>query len=300
MINKKWTAEDIQDQKGRVVIVTGSSSGIGYEAARVLANKNATIIIAVRNMEKGKAAANRIKKQNSSADLLIMELDLANLKSVKTFAEKFNSEFERLDLLINNAGVMMPPYTKTVDGFELQFGTNHLGHFALTSLLFERLNSTPDSRIVTVSSMAHKYADFDFSDLNWEKRKYKKMGSYGASKISNLFFTYELKDWLHKSGSKVKATAAHPGWTATDLQRHSGLFEFMNGIFAQSVEMGALPTLRAAADESAESGDYFGPSGWHQWKGFPKKVESNKFSHDKNAAQKLWEISENMTGIKFQ
>ena len=299
MTQQKWDADKIPDQKGKVVIVTGSSSGIGFEAARVLAEKNAIVIIAVRDMGKGNIAANKIRAQHQNSDVHVLELDLANLDSVKTFAGTFKEKYIKLDLLINNAGVMIPPYSKTADGFELQFGTNHLGHFALTALLIDLLKNTKDSRIVNVASTAHKYGNLNFNDLNWERRKYKAWRAYGDSKISNLFFTYELSRKLKGADSELKVTAAHPGWTATDLQRHSGLFEFMNTFFAMKAWQGALPTLRAATDAAANSGDYFGPDGWQGWRGFPVKVESNQLSHDEKISAKLWEISEKLTGIKF-
>ena len=299
MSKQKWDTEKIPDQKRKVVIVTGSSSGIGFEAARVLASKNATVIIAVRNPEKGNSTVNKIRGQYKNVDVHFMELDLADLDSVRLFAKAFKEKYNKLDLLINNAGVMTPPYSKTKDGFELQFGTNHLGHFALTGLLIELLKNTNGSRIVNVASAAHKYGNLNFADLNWEKRKYKAWRAYGDSKISNLYFTYELQRRLADTKSNVKVTAAHPGWTATDLQRHSKLFVFMNGFFAMKIWQGALPTLRAAIDETAQSGDYFGPDGWQEWRGYPQKVESNKLSHEKNIAKKLWEISEKLTGIKF-
>ena len=299
MSQQKWDTEKIPDQKGKVVLVTGSSSGIGFEAARVLASKNATVIIAVRNPRKGNSTVNKIRGQHKNADVHFMELDLADLGSIHLFTKIFKEKFNKLDLLINNAGVMIPPYGKTKDGFELQFGTNHLGHFALTGLLIDLLKKTKDSRIVNVSSAAHKYGNLNFADLNWEKRKYKAWRAYGDSKISNLYFTYELQRRLADSKSNVKVTAAHPGWTATDLQRHSKLFVFMNGFFAMKIWQGALPTLRAAIDEVAQSGDYFGPDGWQEWRGYPQKVESNKLSHDKNIGAKLWEVSQQLTGIKF-
>jgi NAD(P)-dependent dehydrogenase (short-subunit alcohol dehydrogenase family) len=249
--NKHWTAENISDQKGKVVIVTGSSSGIGYEAARVLANKNAKIITAVRNLEKGEKAKAKILAQNANADLLVMQIDLSDLSSVKRFADEFNEKFDKLDILINNAGVMIPPYSKTKDGFELQFGTNHLGHFALTLQLLDLIRKTPNARVVNVSSGAHKYGNINFDDLNWENRKYKPMRSYGDSKIANLYFTSELSKLIGDEDNKILVTAAHLGWTATELQRHSGLFEFLNGFFAMSIEQGTLPTLRAATDPDA-------------------------------------------------
>jgi len=295
----KWDGNNIPNQKDRTAIVTGSSSGIGYEAARVLANKEAEVIIAVRNTRKGEAAMKKIKEQNKNANVSVMVLDLASLESIKKFAAEFKKKYVRLDLLINNAGVMIPPYSKTADGFELQMGTNHFGHFALTGLLMDLLNKTENSRVVNISSAAHKYGSLDFDDLNWENRRYKAWNAYGDSKIANLYFTYELQRRLHKSGSRVLVTASHPGWTATDLQRHSGLFNFMNKFFAMGLEQGTLPTLRAAVDDEVKGGEFYGPDGWQEWKGNPVVVESNKLSKDSSIAQKLWDVSENLTGIKF-
>ena len=297
--NKKWNTDNISDQKGRVAIVTGASSGIGFETARVLANKNAEVIIAVRNQSKGENAVQKIKDRNKNVNVKLMLLDLASLKSVKKFAEEFRQNYDRLDLLINNAGVMIPPYTKTKDGFELQFETNHLGHFALTGLLLDIIKKSPDSRIVNVSSSGHKIGHINFNDLNWEKRKYEPWKAYGDSKIANLYFTYELKERLSENSSNPKVTAAHPGWTATELQRNAGYMRFLNKLFAMPVEQGALPTLRAATDENAGSGDYFGPCGFMEMKGYPVKVKSNKLSHDKTVAVKLWDVSEELTKVKF-
>jgi len=299
MSKQKWDSGDIPDQKGRVVIVTGSSSGIGYETARVLANKNATVVIAVRNLQKGNAALDKIKAGYQNADVRVMELDLADLESIRNFAAEFKSNFSRLDLLINNGGVMMPPYSKTADGFELQFGTNHLGHFALTGLLLDLIEKTHDSRIVNVSSGSHTYGELDFDDLNWENRSYKKMKAYGDSKIANLYFTFELQRRFENRNMNVIASAAHPGWTATELQRHVGIFDFLNRFLAQGIEMGALPTLYAAIALDVKGGDYYGPSGWREMKGCPKKVESNELSHSREIAAKLWNLSEKLTGIKF-
>jgi NAD(P)-dependent dehydrogenase (short-subunit alcohol dehydrogenase family) len=299
MPKEKWSSNNIPDQKGRVVIVTGSSSGIGYETARVLAEKNAMVIMAVRDLQKGKAAADKILGEHPNADVEVMELDLADLESVREFTAEFKNKFSRLDLLINNAGVMMPPYSKTADGFELQFGTNHLGHFALTGLLFDLIKGTPGSRIVNVSSSGHNYGDLDFDDLNWEKRPYKKMKAYADSKIANLYFTYELQKRVDRNGGNPLVTAAHPGWTATELQRHAGFFRFLNHFLSQDVTMGALPTLYAAVGEDVKGSDYHGPSGWREMRGYPKKVASNKLSHNEEIARKLWEISKELTGVKF-
>jgi NAD(P)-dependent dehydrogenase (short-subunit alcohol dehydrogenase family) len=301
MKNEKWNTENILSQKGRIVIVTGSSSGIGYETARVLANKQASVIIAVRNLEKGNKALAKIIQQNKDADVRVMELDLANLASVKNFAENFQKNYSRLDLLINNAGVMIPPYSKTTDGFELQFGTNHLGHFALTGQLLKLLISTQGSRIVNVSSGAHNFGTLDFDDLNWEKRNYAQWTAYGDSKLANLYFTYELDRKLKEQGINTVVTASHPGWTATELQRTAGdVMKYLNGIFAQDITMGALPTLRAAIEEGLKGGEYFGPNGFMEISGYPVKVESNQLSKDRAIAQKLWVVSEQLTSVKFE
>ena len=195
---------------------------------------------------------------------------------------------------------MMPPYSKTADGFELQFGTNHIGHFVLTAQLIDLIEKTPSGRIVNVSSMAHNNGALDFEDLTWEKRSYNKMKSYGDSKIANLYFTYELQRKLDAAGYKTIASASHPGWTATDLQRHAGLFSFLNFFFAMKVEQGALPTLRAAIDENAKGGDYYGPDGWKELRGDPVKVDSNSLSKDDNIAKKLWHKSVELSGIDFK
>ncbi len=229
-----------------------------------------------------------------------MELDLANLGSVGKFAETFKNEYARLDLLINNAGVMIPPYSKTADGFELQFGTNHLGHFALTAQLFEVLLGTKDARIVNVASGAHNVGNLDFDDLNWENRSYSSWRAYGDSKIANLYFTYQLNKKLKENGFDTIAAAAHPGYTATELQRHVSLIAFLNNFFAQTVSMGALPTLRAATEEGLAGGEYFGPGGLMEMWGNPVQVRSNNLSKDEKIAERLWEVSENLTGVKFE
>jgi len=299
MSKQNWTAENISDQKEKIAIVTGSSSGIGYEAARVLANKNAKVIIAVRNLTKGEIAKSNITAQFNNADIDVMKIDLADLDSVNGFVADYSKKFDRLDLLLNNAGVMIPPYSKTKNGFELQMGTNHFGHYALTLQLMGIIEKTPDSRIVNVSSAAHKYGNLNFDDINWEKRKYKAWKAYGDSKIANLYFTRELARRLKNSDKRILVTAAHPGWTATELQRHSGLFEYLNKFFAMSIEQGALSTLRAAFDENAKSGDYFGPDGFMEWKGYPVKVEMNKLAEDTSLAKKLWNVSEQLTNVKI-
>jgi len=294
----KWTTANIPDQSGRVVIVTGANSGIGFETAQALAAKGAELILAVRDTNKGDEAAKRIQQSFGKAKLHVLRLDLADLSSVKEFATNFMTTFSRLDLLINNAGIMIPPYGKTIDGFESQMGTNHLGHFSLTAQLYPLLQQTPESRIVNVSSNAHKMGALNFDDLGWEKRKYVAWKAYGDSKIANLYFTYELARKLVQVEAKVITTAAHPGLTETNLAK-SKVLRGLNRLVAQTAPMGALPTLMAATEPSAKNGDYFGPSGMAEWKGFPKQVISNKLSHDEDHAQKLWTVSEELTGIKF-
>lgn len=299
MSTTNWKAENIKDQSGLVAIVTGSSSGIGYEAARVLANKGAEVIVAVRNAGKGNAAAEKIRAQNNKTNVKTMILDLADLSSVRNFAADFQANYSRLDLLINNAGVMIPPYGKTADGFELQFGTNHLGHFALTGLLLPILANTKNARIVNVSSGAHNAGNIDFDDLTWEKRGYSSWRAYGDSKIANLYFTYELNKKLKENGLDTISTAAHPGYTNTELQRHLSLIAFMNSFLAQDISIGALPTLRAATEKNLKGSEYFGPGGFMEMWGHPVQVKSNQLSHDEKIAQKLWTVSEELTGVKF-
>lgn len=296
---KRWDDRLMLDQSGKVAIVTGAGSGLGFETVRALAGKNAKVVMAVRNTAKGREAAARIKKECPRADVDVMELDLADLSSVRKFAQNFTKRVSRLDLLINNAGVMVPPYGKTVDGFELQFGTNHLGHFALTVLLIDMLKKVSGSRIVTVSSGAHAFGMLDFDDLNWEKRRYNAWQAYGDSKLANLYFTRELQRRLDEEGSDVLAVAAHPGWAATELQRHQWWVRLLNNFFAQPVGMGALPTLYAATAPDVHGSEYFGPDGKGQMRGYPVKVQSSKRSRDMVVASRLWEVSEEMTGIRW-
>ncbi len=294
-----WDVDDIPNQSGRVIAITGASSGIGKETARVFAQKNAKVIIAVRNVAKGQDVAAALRKQFPAADIEVRELDLASLASVRSFAESMLRDYQRLDLLINNAGVMMCPYAKTRDGFEIQFGTNHLGHFALTLQLLPLLKKTEGARVVVVSSLAHRRGKLDRSDLNWAQRKYKTGQAYCDSKLANLYFVYELARKLEAEGGNPTITAAHPGWTATELQRHAFVFKLLNHFFAQTPAMGALPALRAAIDDSALPGDYFGPSERSETRGHPIKVESTALAHDAEAAHKLWTLSEELTAIKY-
>lgn len=299
IINKKhWDSSHIADLTGKVAIVTGSNSGIGYETVRALAKKNAQVIMAVRNAQKGEKALARIKADNPQAQVKIMSLDLANLASVHAFADSFKSNYQQLDLLINNAGVMVPPFTKTADGFELQMGTNHLGHFALSGLLMERLMQTPQSRLVVLGSAAHKWGNIDFDDLTWEKRPYNDMRAYADSKIANLYFLSELSRRVKDMPNAPLVTGAHPGWTSTDLQQTTSL-RFANWLFAMPGWKGALPTLRAACDPEAQYNDYYGPKGLMEMNGYPIKVGRSEKAQDAAIARKLWDVSEELTGIKF-
>ena len=295
----RWTTDNIPHLTGKTVIVTGANSGIGFETAKALALKGAAVALAVRNTEKGEAAAREIQKNYPDAGLTVAELDLGSLESVKCFADLFIKTNRRLDLLVNNAGVMMPPFETTEDGFELQFGTNHLGHFALTGLLLPLLIRTEGSRVVNVSSAMHKRGRINFDDLN-SRMSYSKAAAYGQSKLANLLFTYELQRKLENAGSGTIAAAAHPGWTITNLQRYSGGARFLNPVFGQNPHMGALPTLRAAVDAGVKGGEYFGPGGFMEMKGFPVKVESNGKSHEIETASRLWEVSEELTGVVYK
>ncbi len=293
-----WSTKNIPDQTGRYAIVTGANSGIGFEAAKALAAKGAHVTLACRNLDKANAAKAKIEKAVKGAKVETKQLDLADLASVEAFAEAYHQSPGKLDLLVNNAGVMVPPYGKTKDGFELQFGANHLGHFALTAKLMDLLDQSDNARIVNVSSQAHRAGDIRFDDLNWEK-DYKPWSAYGQSKLANLLFTYELDRRLKSAGKTIAVTAAHPGWSATNLQRTTLPVRIGNIFFGQAPKNGALPTLRAATDPDAPSGTYWGPRGLMEMNGAPVKVDSNKKSKDPELARRLWDVSEQMTGQRF-
>jgi NAD(P)-dependent dehydrogenase (short-subunit alcohol dehydrogenase family) len=307
---KKWSQADIPDQSGRVAIVTGANTGIGYHTAAALADAGAHVVLAVRNLEKGNEALARIVAASPQADVTLAELDLSSLDSVRTAAKALRSAYPRIDLLINNAGVMWTPKQVTKDGFEMQFGTNHLGHFALTGLLLDHLLPVRGSRVVTVSSMGHRLrAAIHFDDLQWE-RGYDRIGAYGQSKLANLLFTYELQRRLSlapdtgKSTKSTIAAAAHPGGSNTELARNlPAIFQPVTAVLGpvlfQSAEMGALPTLRAATDPAVEGGQYYGPEGFAEQRGHPKLVQSSAQSHDQELQSQLWTVSEQLTGVTF-
>ena len=295
-MSKNWTVNDIPDLTGKVAIVTGANSGIGCETARTLAEKNATVVMACRNLEKAEKAKSDIRKNLSNGKLEIIQLDLADLASVNKFAESFKAKYSRLDTLINNAGIMMPPFTKTRDGFEVQFGANHLGHFALTGLLLDVLLATPQARIVNVSSGVHRFGKIDFENLHAEKG-YNPSGAYGQSKLANLLFTRELNRRLVAQSSDVVATSAHPGWTVTGLQR--GVMHTISRVIGQKPPMGALPTLMAVFDPTAGRNDYYGPRGLGEMRGYPKKVGMSDTAKDDVVAKRLWEVSKALTGVSY-
>ncbi len=300
----KWTTEQIEDLRGKRIIITGGASGIGFSAAEVLVSKGASLVLAVRNVVKGEKAAAKISGSVTGADVRVMHLDLGDLASVRQFAASFTGLFDRLDILINNAGVMVPPYSRTKDGFELQFGTNHLGHFALTAHLLPLLMATPHSRVVTVSSIAARKAAINFSNLDGA-RGYNRMNFYRQSKLANLLFAIELQDRLKKSGSGTISVLCHPGVSATNLvSRGSGkeagkAMKFLMSLFAQPAEMGALPTLYAATHSGLSGGEYIGPDGPRNTRGNPVITGEDLRLFKPDLAAKLWEVSEELTGVKY-
>ena len=306
----KWTADQIPDLKGKTAIVTGANSGLGYDTALELARHGAQVILACRSKDKTDKAIQEMLKSAPGAKLEFMALDLSDLASVRSFAKAFLAKYPRLDLLCNNAGVMALPFNKTKDGFEMQVGTNHLGHFALTGLLLGTLQSTPGSRVMNVASLAHNWTRaLDLDDLNFERKKYSKWDAYGKSKLANLTYTFELDRRLKKSGSKVMTVAAHPGYSATNLmfvgpaQEKSSLGKFImnvgNALLAQPAAMGALPSLYAATMPDVQAADYIGPDGFQQLKGYPVKVGCRKIARDPEIGARLWELSEKLTGVRY-
>jgi NAD(P)-dependent dehydrogenase (short-subunit alcohol dehydrogenase family) len=300
-----WTAAEIPDQRGRVAVVTGANSGLGLVTARELARAGAHVVLACRNLVKGEIAMREIEGAVAGARIELAELDLGNLASVRAFAARVRDGHDRLDLLVNNAGVMAPPRRTTADGFELQIGTNHLGHFALTGLLLGTLEGRDDARVVTVSSGAHRMGRIDFADLQREHR-YNRWTAYGQSKLANLLFMYELERRLRAAGSTVLSLAAHPGYAATNLQTAAPplvdrmVMRVGNAVFAQSAEMGALPLLYAATYPGLPGGTYVGPSGIAESRGHPVVVSSSGAARDAGVAARLWAVSEELTGVTYE
>ena len=295
--------DKVPNINGKIAIVTGANIGLGYEVAKGLATKEAKVIMACRNLAKAAVAKKEIEQAVPQADMEVMRLDLNSLQSVRDFAVVFSSNYDRLDLLIENAGIMVPPFATTEDGFESQMGVNYFGHFLLTNLLFPLIQSTKDSRIITLSSMAHKQGKIDFSNINAEKN-YSKMGAYGQSKLACLMFAYELQRRLVSAGEGTIAVSVHPGVSNTNLGQHVPRFLYnllvpLMSFITHSPENAALPTLMAALDTNVEGGDYYGPTGFNEMKGKPGKVTSMPHSHDLEVASKLWDVSEELTGEKF-
>jgi NAD(P)-dependent dehydrogenase (short-subunit alcohol dehydrogenase family) len=305
---KPWTADDIPDLSGKTIVVTGGNSGIGYEAALAFARKRAEVILACRDLGKARTAAAQITGSATGANVKVMELDLSNLASVRGFSDAFHLQHEALHVLCNNAGVMAIPYRQTADGFEMQFGTNHLGHFALTGLLLDRLIATEGARVVNVSSTGHRFGSIRFDDLQW-KNGYRKWRAYGQSKLANLLFTLELQRKVDAAGKKLMAVACHPGYAATNLQavgpQMSGqsvfgyLSEVGNQYLAQSAAMGALPTEYAAVAPDVRGGDYIGPDGMAELWGNPVHVGRSATAQDAAVASRLWEVSEQLTNVHY-
>ena len=303
-MREKWTAADIPDQAGRTAVVTGANSGLGLVAARELARAGADVVLACRDTAKGGRAAAAIAAAIRGTKLAVAALDLADLDSVRAFAEQFSARHEGAELLINNAGLMAPPRGETKEGFELQFGTNHLGHFALTGLLLGKLEGREDARVVTVTSTAHKFGRINFGDLQSE-RHYRRWRAYGQSKMANVLFALELDRRLRAAGSEIKSIAAHPGYAATNLQSAAPPFvdraalAIANRLFAQSPEMGALPELFAATRPNLDGGLFIGPDGFEEQRGHPKVVAPVRAGRDQGVANRLWRVSEDLTGISY-
>jgi NAD(P)-dependent dehydrogenase (short-subunit alcohol dehydrogenase family) len=308
-----WTTVDIPDQHGVTAVVTGSNSGIGFIAARELARAGATTVMACRNPQKASDAEAKLRADVPEADLTVLPLDLADLSSVRAFAADLGKRYDGLDLLVNNAGVMAIPHRTTADGFEMQLGTNHLGHFALTGLVLDQLRSRQHPRVVTISSGAHRRGSINFDDLQSERR-YSTWGAYMQSKLANLLFMYELHRRTEAAGLALRSVGAHPGYASTNLQfvgpqmagnrlvgaLSSGMMSIGNAILGQSDEMGALPTLYAATTPDLPGGSYVGPDGWMELHGHPTLVKSSRNARDPETARRLWEASEQLTDVHYQ
>jgi NAD(P)-dependent dehydrogenase (short-subunit alcohol dehydrogenase family) len=302
-----WTVERVPDQAGKTIVVTGANSGIGLAATRILASRGARVVLACRDTAKGEKARAQIAAVHPDAQISVQRLDLADLGSVREFAAAVSKEHQRLDVLVNNAGVMALPYCKTCDGFEMQFGTNHLGHFALTGLLLPRLMEAPSPRVVTVASVAHYFGSIDFEDLHGEK-SYWRWPAYAQSKLANLLFVKELARRVERAGMSILSVACHPGYASTNLTtagaRMDGssfkqAFMKMGNALAQSAEYGSMPTVYAATADDVKPGDYIGPDGLLELVGLPRKVGVSSGAEDPKVAARLWQVSEELTGVRF-
>jgi NAD(P)-dependent dehydrogenase (short-subunit alcohol dehydrogenase family) len=307
--DRGWTAADVPDQSGKTCLVTGATSGIGFRCARVLAARGARVILACRDRGRGRRALDALLVGAPRAQPAQVTLDLASLASVRGCAEEVRAASDRLDILVNNAGLMAIPFARTADGFEMQFGVNHLGHFALTGLLLPLLSAAPAARVVTVSSLVHRRARMVFEDLLFERRPYKAWTAYGQSKLANLLFTFELERRMRHGHLSTAALAAHPGYAATELQargpRLSGstvmvaVMRIANALFAQSAEAGAWPLVRAATDPAARGGEFYGPRNLGEMRGPAVRVEGEAGARDQESAERLWRESERLTGVRY-
>jgi NAD(P)-dependent dehydrogenase (short-subunit alcohol dehydrogenase family) len=304
MKKHKWSENDVPDQSGRVVVVTGSNTGLGLDTARVLAERGAQVVLAVRNVDKGEAACEKIRQSVPDAEVSTQRLDLGSLDSVRTASAELRAAHPRIDLLINNAAVAFPPKTTTPDGFELQFGTNHLGHFALTGLLLENMLGVEGARVVVVASLDHKLGGaIHFDDLQWERR-YSSALAYAQSKLANLMFCYEFHRRLVKSGAPLMTVAAHPGYSHSELFRNmwkpvQAMMKFADRFIGQDPAKGALPQLYAATMPDVQGGQYWGPDGFLEMAGYPTLVRSSKKSYDQQVQERLWTVSEELTGVTY-
>jgi NAD(P)-dependent dehydrogenase (short-subunit alcohol dehydrogenase family) len=304
MKKRKWSENDVPDQSGRVVVVTGSNTGLGLDTARVLAERGAQVVLAVRNVDKGEAACEKIRQSVPDAEVSTQLLDLGSLESVHTASAELRAAHPRVDLLINNAAVAFPPKTTTPDGFELQFATNHLGHFALTGLLLENMLGVDGARVVVVASLDHKLGGaIHFDDLQWERR-YSSALAYAQSKLANLMFCYEFHRRLVKSDAPLMTVAAHPGYTKSDLFRNmwkavQAMMKFSDLFIGQDPAKGALPQLYAATMPDVQGGQYWGPDGFLEMAGHPTLVRSSKKSYDQQVQERLWTVSEELTGVTY-
>jgi len=297
---QKWTLAQMPRLYDKVAVVTGANRGLGLEISAGLAAAGATVVMACRDPQKAQAAAAEVRRRAPGAKLELMPLDLADLASVRRFAQEFSARFPRLDILCNNGSAILVPLQQTRDGFEMHIGTNHLGHFALSGLLLPRLQATPGARVVNTSSMAHRMTKgLKLDDLHFERRSYKEMDAYGQSKLASLLYTFELDRRLRKAGLNIAATVAHPGWSNTNPDRGNALLRFLNSLMAQTAAMGALPSLHAAAADGVQGGEYFGPGGLKELRGYPAPAGSSEEARNPQLAARLWARSEQLTGVKY-
>jgi len=299
-MSQKWTLAQMPRLDGKVAVVTGANRGLGLEISAGLAAAGATVVMACRDPQKGQAAATEVRRRAPGAKLELMPLDLADLASVRRFAQEFSARFPRLDILCNNGSAILVPLQQTRDGFEMHIGTNHLGHFALTGLLLPMLQATTGARVVNTSSMAHRMTKgLKLDDLHYERRPYKEMDAYGQSKLASLLYTFELNRRLRQAGLNVAASVAHPGWSNTNPDRGNAVLRFLNSLMAQTAAMGALPTLYAAAADGVQGGEYFGPGGLKELRGYPAPAGSSDEARNPQLAAGLWAKSEQLTGVKY-